>query len=404
MKILLACTLALGILVAGCGGGGGGAPSPQDPLPAGQKGTWTVLVYLNAANDLYRFSPENVNQMEQVAGNPKVRFVLQWKQVQLLYPDSIFDGTRRYLVYPDNTDTLKSKVVQNMGNGVDMGAHQTLTDFVNWGKAQYPADHYLLVIWNHGNGWERSVQNADNGRAVSYDDETHTAIQIWELKQALQGLGLDTVAFDASLMQMAEVAYEIKDATPLVVGSEESPPGEGYPYQTVFRNYQDHPDWSAGDLSKGFVDGMVNNPAYATRKITQSVLKTNKLGAVGTATSNLATALIAHPELSTQIQDARRATQAYSITSTRHYYDLAQFCAQLRSRVTASDLIIALDATTQAGNDSILWEGHNSNSPGSRGLAIDLSTGSQFDVVAAQYSNLNWAQNTTWSDWLTVAP
>ena len=41
---------------------------------------WPVLVYINAANDLYQFSDLNMNQMEQVAGNNQVRFVVQWKQ------------------------------------------------------------------------------------------------------------------------------------------------------------------------------------------------------------------------------------------------------------------------------------------------------------------------------------
>jgi hypothetical protein len=389
----------------GCGGGGGGGVTKADPLPDGVKGKWTVLVYMNAANDLYRYSPINMNQIEQVAGNPAVRFVVQWKQSQGQFPDSTFNGTRRYLAYPDDAnDSLRSHLLANMGNGVDMGAWQTLQDFVVWGKQHYPADHYVLVIWNHGNGWLRKPVSIDNGRAVSYDDETGHAIQIWDLSSALAGQGISTVAFDASLMQMAEVAYELKQATPLVAGSEESPPGEGYPYQNVFRGYQDHPDLTPAALSKGFVDGMLSNPDYSTRKITESVIDTSKLGNVAFGASVLAQQLIQHPELSAQIDAARSSAQGYSVTASRHYYDLIGFCQSLQGRTALQDVQQACAALSAGTQSAIVWEGHNANSAGSHGLAIDLSRAGEFAPVATDYSQMRWAKNTGWDEWLSVAP
>jgi hypothetical protein len=256
-------------------------------------GKWTVLVYLNAANDLYSFSTLNVNQMERVAGNPDVRFVLQWKQFAAEFPSSTFDGTRRYVVQPDSTNTIASKLVQDLGTNVDMGIPQTLLDFVRWGKTYYPAEHYCLVIWNHGNGWRRSAQDS-KPYAASYDDQTGNAIQTWQMGAALQGEHFDILAWDCSLMQMMEVAYECRDSADYIVGSEESPPGEGYPYDLVFDGFRDNPDAGARTLSKGFVDGMLAVPSYAGRKITQSVFETSKLPAVATALDGLGAALIAN--------------------------------------------------------------------------------------------------------------
>ena len=48
------------------------------------KGTWTILVYMNAANDLSQYSLTNFEQMQQAAGNSQVRIVVQWKQVSSL--------------------------------------------------------------------------------------------------------------------------------------------------------------------------------------------------------------------------------------------------------------------------------------------------------------------------------
>ena len=31
-----------------------------------------------------------------------------------------------------------------------------LRDFVKWAVTEHPAQHYMLVIWNHGAGWDDS--------------------------------------------------------------------------------------------------------------------------------------------------------------------------------------------------------------------------------------------------------
>lgn len=430
IKSILPYAIFLGLLVLiGCGGGGGGGSSTSatatstavtatattstattsgDPLPAGQKGKWTVLVYMNAANDLYSFSSLNMNQMEQIATNPEVRYVVQWKMSKDLFSSSPFDGTRRYIAYPDPSDTanttLVSHLLDDMGTSVDMGKADTLKDFVKWGKEQYPADHYALVVWNHGNGWMRSADQDLITRGVSYDDQTGNAIQIWQLQPALTGMGLDLIAFDASLMQMAEVAYELRGVTPLVVGSEESPPGEGYPYQLVFAPFSATPDKPAAQLSKSFVDGMLAVPAYQNRKITQSVIDTTKLVPVGTAASDLANKLFLHPEANDAVKAARSASQSFSPTTFRHYYDLSSFATNLKSRVDSQELKDACDVVTTAISGAILWEGHNTQSPGSRGIAIDLSSAEQFAPVRDDYIQLAWATATSWDEWLRVAP
>ena len=35
-------------------------------------------------------------------------------------------------------------------NDLDAGKWQTLQEFVQWGISTFPADHYCLVVWNHG--------------------------------------------------------------------------------------------------------------------------------------------------------------------------------------------------------------------------------------------------------------
>ncbi len=377
-------------------------PVTVNPFVA-TRSKWTVLVYMNAANDLHPFSTLNVNQMEKVANNSQVRFVVQWKQSQTAFPSSSFDGTRRLLAKFDTSNSIASQTVQDMGGGVDMGDWQTLQNFIIWGKQNYPADRYVLVVWNHGNGWSRRPNQT---RAVSYDDETGNAIQIWELPSALASQTFDIFAWDASLMQMIEVAYEIRNHATLIAGSEESPPGEGYPYDAVFGGFRDDPDNTVANLSKGFVDGMVNNPPYASRKITQSVLKSNQLSALATAIDTFAGQLIANrSSLTTITPNIRTNAQTYSQTTLRTYRDLKHLCElYIVNGGTPNSVKIAAQGVIDAIDNSILWEGHNSNSANSKGIAIDFSSGATFPSLSGDYSQMKFAADTRWNEWLQIAP
>lgn len=367
-------------------------------------GKWTIFVFINAANDLFAASTLNVNQMETAAGNPDVRYVLQWKQSTTKFSSSSFDGTRRVLVRPDNTGTIVSEVVQNLGSGIDMGRPQTLKDFLDWAKTYYPAQRYGLIVWNHGNGWRRSPSGT---RAVSYDDETGNAIQIWELKTGLAGHHFDFLAWDASLMQMTEVAYEVQSFADYIVGSEESPPAEGYPYEKIFPAFRDNPDATTRNLTKTFVDEMLAVPGYASRKITQSVLDSTKMNALGTALDNLAVELMAHGnDLKTAIQAVRAQTQSYSQATSppRYFRDLIDLCEKLDAQSNITSVDNACRALKAAALDALVWEGHNANSARSRGVAIDFTPGNIFINSATDYGRLKLGQNTRWDDWLVAAP
>lgn len=367
---------------------------------------WTVLVFLNAANDLYQYSDLNVNQMETVAYNPEVRFVVQWKQSKSAWPNSSFDGTRRMVLKSDNTNAIVSDVVQDMGPNVDMGDWRTLRNFIIWGKTFYPAERYCIVVWNHGNGWRRSPEEFST-RAFSYDDDTGNAIQIWELQQALANDKFDMFAWDCSLMQMFECAYELRDNATYVIGSEESPPGEGYPYHLIFKRFADNPNESTRNLSKAFVDGMLQNPIYVNRKITQSVLDTSKMNDLAGALDNYARALLANQNaIASQVQFARNNAQAYSPTAGRFYRDLKDLTLRLEAAPggVPNAVRTAGQSVRAAADAVIVWEGHNANSPNSTGISIDFSPANRFSQFAEDYARMRFGQTTVWKDWLSVAP
>ncbi len=375
-----------------------------------RRGKWTVMVFMNAANDLYQYSDLNVNQMELVAQNPDVRFVVQWKQDKRSWPDSSFDGVRRYLVRPDSdprtlaSELLQSDMVDADGHPVDMGNHRTLNEFVAWSKQYFPADRYALVVWNHGNGWLRRPED-DDGRAFSYDDQRGTSIKVWEIDQAFAGHRFDVLAWDASLMQMLEVAYEARSYADYIVGSEESPPGEGYPYDAVFGPFRDRPDSPTRELTKSFVDGMLNDPRYGGRKITQSVIDTSRLEALAQALDGLGLALFANRlNFAPAIAASRQEAQSYSPRPFRTYRDLVDLGDRFVANGLPSAVVDATRAVQTAVRDAIVWEGSNAQSPRSHGVSIDFSDGSSFQDNRLDYLRMKLAQDTSWDEFLSIAP
>ncbi|GIV01958.1 MAG: hypothetical protein KatS3mg015_0788 [Fimbriimonadales bacterium] len=370
---------------------------------------WTIMVFLNAANDLDSFSDLNVNQMERVANNPQVRFVVQWKRVQSLGYGAPWTGTRRYLIKydPDSSNSwsgVRSQLIQNLGNGVDMGSAATLRSFVQWTMANYPAERYVLVLWNHGSGW-RMTDDRYGTRGFSFDDEFFTNIETWQLGQALGGLDtIDIVSWDSSLMQMMEVAYEMPSNVQYMVGSEESPPAEGLPYDLVFGPLRDNPNLTTEQLGEKFGQGML--AFYGeTRKITQSMVRLSDRQAVADACNALAQLLIQKNQGGTfdaEIQAARNEAQAYSPSQTRWYRDLWHLAFKLKEKINDAQIDAACDNVMAAVEQFVVHNAHNSLSPNSHGISIEF--GNRNQTYWNTYGLLSFAQATQWDDFCRNAP
>jgi hypothetical protein len=194
--------------LTGCGGGGGKATPSPDPgngrvveqpgwttrvqVPVqSQRRKWTILVYMNGANDLEEYGSLNINQMETVGSTNEVNMVVQFKRIANRYDSSNGDwsNTRRYVVARDsNFSNVNADSLISERDNVDMGQAQTLQEFVRWGVETFPADRYAIVLWNHGAGWRSAKTRAaanDVTRGFSYDDVTGSHIDTKDLPEAI---------------------------------------------------------------------------------------------------------------------------------------------------------------------------------------------------------------------------
>ena len=370
-----------------------------DPAPAAKD--WTILVYLNANNNLEPFSALNMNEMEVVGSNDHVNVV-----VEVTHRNAT--NTLRYLMQKDaDLHNVTSPVLETMPHQ-DMGDPATLKAFIQWGMQKYPAKHYLVDIWNHGSGWEKS-ENDTIVRGVSYDDSTGHHINTPQLGQVLRdvaagrnGQKIDVISYDACLMQMAEVAAEVADGAIYQVASEETIPGKGWPYTEWLAQVAQHPEWDGAGVGRSIVEtykASYSGGSHGTSGSTLSLVDLSKIGAVSAAADAFSQAVAKETAARPAVTQAINATQAYAV---RTHHDINDFVDQVTKRVPAQTVADTGKALKAAVNAMVLANGSTgANLARSNGLAIWIPTTATPTLMSA-YKELAWAKSGTWLNFVTA--
>jgi hypothetical protein len=416
---------------------------------------WTVLVYMDGASNLQDDTNINVGQMASVGSDgTNVNIVVQWKQAASnpyftsasISPTAgdtpAFDGTRRYYIKPhsaadvsviegptstgaggstgplDNAgerlpDPATNGMYNAAANTSDMGNYKVLQDFVQWGAATYPADHLLVVIWDHGSAAlsitsNKSVKTAVSKaitnlktltkaataprplpkRSVCFDTNTGSQITTEQLPLAFAYLGgttsygatqkCDVITVDCSLEGTTEVAYQLSSSARVYTGSEESPPGQGLAYDAWLAALK------AGGanpcaVGSSIVSTFVNSPLYAgnatyQQSLTNSMIDLTQMQNLITALNAFGASLLQYePTFAAQIASARDTAQQYDLPYYADYKDLYDFADNIRTASVPTALQTAASnletAMVSATSGAILASAHGT------GTVQQFSTG-----------------------------
>ena len=188
-------------------------------------------------------------------------------------------------------------------------------------------------------------------------------------------------------MQMAEIEYEVRNSAKVMVGSEESPPGAGYPYDQWISDLKTTSINNGCDLGVSVVTRFANNYAL-TDGITQSVIDLSKMQAVITALDNFGGSLITHrADQAPIIRSARNTAQHYKYSE---FKDLYNFADLIRTTTTATDLqqsALALQTALSGGSGAVIANGHNQNETGSLGVAVTIPNPNLSLSIANDFSS-----------------
>ncbi|MFM7321464.1 MAG: clostripain-related cysteine peptidase, partial [Armatimonadota bacterium] len=348
---------------------------------------WTVLVYINGANDLEKYGLLNMNQMEQWGSTEGVNLVVQFKRIKGRFDSTQGDwgDTRRYYVTRETANDPLRQVIESrvlsQRDDVDMGQGTTLREFTQWGVKTFPADHYCLVLWNHGAGWRKVALT----RGFSYDDETDNHIDTIQMPEALahpENRKWDLVMMDLSLMQMVEVAYENRNVTDLLLGSQESPPGEGLPYDLWVQRVVSNPDIGARDLATGTIQDTLLRFGTASNT-TQSVLDPTKIADLVAEMDGLGAALLsAAANHGPAIASARSEAESYAYSENKDLIDFVDRLAASSAgslRIPDPEVQNKVVRVRNAAKAAIVANVNGSRHPRSNGIAAYIPSPAQYD-------------------------
>ena len=391
------------------------------------KKPWTVMVYMAGDNNLDPEGVQDLKEMKKVGSTDKLNIVAQFDR-------AAGHVARRY--YLRKGDIVTGDAVASLG-AVNTGDPKCLSDFIRWGVKNYPADHYLLVLWNHGQGWDdtdiyagerhrnlrrlasgpirhalfhspvrRSLEQAGRDqrtRAILLDDNAKDFLDNLEMKKVVAGMAkllkrkLDILGMDACLMSMAEVGYQIRDSAGYTVGSEQTEPGEGWPYHTILGALAKKPSMTPRDLSALIVNKYLASYGNADG-VTQSACDLSKAGALATAVARLAAALNASLSNSAsrqRILAVRNQVQSYEVPDN---IDLVDFCSLLAKAGADSATTTACQHVIQDVKSAyVMAQGYKgADMKHSNGLAIYFPIQS----VSPLYAGLDFSKKTGWDGFL----
>jgi hypothetical protein len=417
-----------------------------------KKKSWTVMTYLAGDNNLDSAGVTDLGEMKKVGSTNNLNLVAQFDR------RAASRQTRRYFL--KKSTSLEDDAVQNLGE-TNTGDPKVLSDFVLWSVKNYPADRYMLVVWNHGNGWDdedvyrlargsvganvtrrgsvvdrapkdkgidvsmrrlrviaggkfrrslfsSSVKTAVRTRGIAYDDNAKDFLDNLELKGVLLtakkaiGRNLDVLGLDACLMSMAEVGFENRVAVDFTAGSEQTEPGDGWPYNTILNDLAKNPKMSARDLARTVVKRYL--ASYdASSGVTQAACDLAESATLLQAVNKLADVLrgsLGDPVSRAGVILSRTQAQSYE---TKDYVDLQDLCELFLTNCAANNKITAAArAVIAAIKKYVIASGaKGSELANSHGVSIHFPN-DPGQPLSPLYARLDWAKEGRWDEFLTA--
>lgn len=397
--------------------------------------TWTFMVYLDADNSLHSSALDDFNEMEEgvfFSQNGNMQIIVLIDRLAADDPDDWSDS-RYYKIAADNTEAIGSERLDTAESDIgelgelQMNDPQTLRNFMEFCFENFPADHYALMLWNHGGG-ARSI--TPESREICIDegpDSFGDSLYLDEIQQALKNAlsaagkpfstpeKLDMLSIDACIMGTVETAYEFRHLTDYFAASMANVNNGGWNYADFFGKMKSSiPDIASAINLAGLMVDSFRESTFACLYNNQTISAVDlaDIEELKTAIDDLAAQLYAVDRK--DIIEAVRDESLHFFNSNRiddvlgsPYYDLNDFCIQLinNQALLSADVAAAAAAALEKLGDVIVRASagpdygnyYGEGGTVKRGLSIFFSNGNLQYGGISHYARQYW-----YTDRLTV--
>jgi hypothetical protein len=380
---IVACLVA-GLLAAGLFQAGvARAATPAAPA------AWTLMVYLDADNDLEAPMMANLEQMVGVGSSEQVNIIVLAARSAEGEPDPRY--TNRAIANLPNWSTAKLLRVEkgqllelaDWGRA-DMGDAATLGRFLATATHDFPAQRYGVILGDHGMAWA--------GAAVSAS--AHDQLSIDDIRKALQDTvaasgKLELVGFDACVMGNFEVAKSLAGVARYLVASEEIEPADGWNYAALLTALKQNPAMDGKALGTAIIDSYrdfyarsaQHDKVEKAKALTLALIDLDKVAAIDRAVAALGSgsqALLARGghDAWVHLAQARFDAEEYGRTGRMpappgsEVYDLLHVAQNIKAKAQDQASAAAADSVIAAVGQAVVYAMHGEARPHASGLSI----------------------------------
>jgi len=426
-KLIVVLTGLLFFFVVSCGGSGGGGESEDVDVFADGHNDWTIMVYMDGDNDLEYFAMGDMQEMMDGYSNEKVEVIVLIDRIDGQVYDSTtlgedFTGTRLYRMREGNAWRLPDITYLGLtasgdNEELNMGDAHTLQKFIKFSKEQFPADHYALVLWNHGSGVRDATSNSTTSRelymnkAICEDSTSGDIMYTAEITDVLTpDESVDLLGFDACLMGSVEVAYQYRTTNndfngQIMVASPPNEWGNGWDYRRILQGVGLNSAITAAELGELLVQSQQESTVGDSSQAL-ACYDMSKVDAVKTAVDTLAVSMSGWKA---DIEAIRGSIESPSIMEYYNenyeeeqifypFFDLYELASAINANATNDTVKDNALIVKNAIVEMVLYSFANSDYPsfvaGKHGLHIFFPEG---DKVYSQTSEIHW----TYQWWYT---
>lgn len=319
------------------------------------KDTVTVMIYL-CGSDLeseHSMATADLNEMLHADLNDdKVNVIVETGGAKKWNNSVISNKTnQRYRVTSRGLQVLDKDVGKK-----SMVDPNTLVSFIQFCAKNYPANRYMLIMWDHGGG-------AISG--YGYDQTASGTMTLDKINSALKkgGVKFDFVGFDACLMATLETALVTEPYADYLIASEESEPGTGWYYTDWLTELSKNTSISTVELSKTLIDDFtdVSKKNYPGCNTTLSIVDLAEFaGTVPDAFNDFSADIskMLDDKDYKKVADARADAREYGVSAKVNHIDVIDFATKIGSK-KAKALASALKGCVKYNRASVSMKNSN---------------------------------------------
>lgn len=346
-------------------------PEQKASATMGQKGSWTIFVYLcgtdlesklfvggNATSDL--------KEMQAATSNTDVRFVIETGGTKFWHNSDVDEDLNQRFVI-ENGKLVKAEEKNEAG----MGKSATLASFLKWGTKNYGAERMGVVLWNHGGGSIGGVcyDEKDDDDSLSLREIDAAFLSAYEnMTDKFEFIGMD-----ACLMGTLETANIAASYARYLYASEESEPGGGWDYTGIGSFLAANPNADGAQLGKIVCDSYYEScrKAEDAAIATLSVIDLSKMDTVVEQFNNFAKSMYEVSEdtkvLSAMTRKIVRAENFGGNNKADGYSNMVDLGGLLDA---CADYAAGSKEARAALKDAVVYSVNGSDHPKASGLAL----------------------------------